>query len=44
MLKEYILMQLSFPAEDGPIVAYSSGAHLYEQYFPLVNTLNIHQC
>lgn len=44
LLKEYILMQLSFPAEDGPIVAYSSGAHLYEQYFPLVNTLNIHQC
>ncbi|MFY9114472.1 MAG: thymidylate synthase [Dethiobacteria bacterium] len=44
LLKEYILMQLTFPVEDGPIIAYSSGAHIYEQYFPLVNMLNIHQC
>lgn len=44
LLKEFVLMQLSFPVEDGSIIAYSSGAHLYEQYFPIVNTLSIHQC
>lgn len=41
LLKEYVLAQLTFPVQDGPIVAYSDGLHIYEQYFPLVNTLNI---
>lgn len=44
LLKEYVLMNLDFPLEDGPITAYSSGAHIYQQYFPLVNTLNVHKC
>ncbi len=44
LLKEYILMHLRFPVEDGPIIAYSSGAHIYEQYFPIVNILNAHKC
>ncbi len=43
LLKEYVLAQLTFPVEDGPIVAYSDGLHIYEQYFPLVNALNIDQ-
>lgn len=44
LLKEYILMNLNFPVEDGPIIAYSSGAHIYEQYFSIVNSLNVHKC
>jgi thymidylate synthase len=44
LLKEYILSHLSFPVEDGPVIAYSSGAHIYEQYFPIVNLLNVHKC
>lgn len=44
LLKEYIIMHLKFPVEDGPINAYSSGAHIYEQYFSLVNVLNAHKC
>ncbi len=44
LLKEYVIMDLKFPVEDGKIIAYSSGAHIYEQYFPIVNQLNIHQC
>ncbi len=44
LLKEYIIMHLDFPVEDGPIIAYSSGAHIYEQYFPIVNLLNAHKC
>ncbi len=44
LLKEYVLANLKFDVEDGPIVAYSSGGHIYEQYFPIVNQLNIHQC
>lgn len=43
LLKEYILMHLEFPVYDGSIIAYSSGAHIYEQYFPLVNLLNTHK-
>lgn len=39
LLKEYILAFLEFPVEDGQLICYSSGAHLYEQYFPLVNEL-----
>ena len=43
IVKEYVLMYLQehFAVEDGPIVAFSSGLHLYEQYFPLVNQLTI---
>lgn len=41
LLKEYVLAQLTFPVQDGPIVAYSDGLHIYEQYFSLVNALNI---
>lgn len=41
LLKEYILAQLNFTVQDGPIVAYSDGLHIYEQYFPLVNRLNV---
>jgi len=44
LLKEYILAHLDFPVKDGPITAYSSGAHIYEQYFPIVNLLNAHKC
>ena len=44
LLKEYIIMHLQFPVQDGPIIAYSSGAHIYEQYFPIVNILNAHKC
>ncbi len=41
LLKEYLLTFLEFPVEDGPIVAFSDGLHIYEQYFSLVNTLNV---
>ena len=34
-------MHMDFDVQDGPIVAYSDGLHLYEQYFPLVNALNV---
>ena len=44
LLKEYVLMHLNFSVEDGPITVYSSGAHIYEQYFPIVNQLSIHKC
>ncbi len=40
LFKEFVLSNLTFPVEDGPIIAYSSGAHLYEMYFPIVNQLN----
>lgn len=40
LLKEYVLSY--FPQfKDGKIIAYSSGIHLYEMYFPLVNQLNV---
>ena len=43
MLKEYILVQIEdeLGIQDGPIVAYSDGLHLYDQYFDLANDLNI---
>ncbi len=44
MLKEYLLMNLDKIYGDGKIIAYSSGAHIYEQYYPLVDQLNIHKC
>ena len=43
LLKEYILAQLTFNVNDGQIIAYSSGGHIYEQYFSIVNQMNIHQ-
>ena len=30
-----------FPITDGSIIAYSDGLHLYEQYFSLVDCLNV---
>lgn len=41
LLKEYILSQLTFPVEDGQLIAYSSGAHIYEQYFGIINQMNV---
>jgi thymidylate synthase len=41
LLKEFVLAQLTFPCIDGELMAYSSGLHIYEQYFDLVNTLNV---
>jgi len=43
LLKEYVLAHLNFPCEDGPIIAYSSGLHIYEQYFALADALNVHK-
>ena len=43
LLKEYILMHLNFPIKDGKMIIYSSGAHLYEMYFPIVNQMNVEQ-
>lgn len=44
LLKEFVLMHLNFPVDDGQVIAYSSGAHIYEMYFPIVNQLNAHKC
>jgi len=41
MLKEYLLIHLNFPVQDGKIIAYSSGLHIYEMYFPIVDMLNV---
>ena len=45
MLKEYVLVHLQDKLQiiDGDIIAYSDGLHLYEQYFDLVNVLNINK-
>ena len=46
MLKELMIIELmnkGFEVEDGPIVAFSDGVHIYEQYYPLVNNLNVDQ-
>ncbi len=40
LFKEFVLMHLEFEVEDGSLVAYSDGLHIYEQYFDLVNILN----
>ena len=40
LLKEYVLSFLD-GVEDGEIIAYSSGLHIYEMYFDLVNMLNV---
>ena len=39
LLKEYVLNELPEGYEDGKIIAFSDGAHVYEQYFNLVNCL-----
>ena len=42
MVKEYVLANLDeLGLTDGELIAYSDGLHLYEQYFDLVNILNI---
>ena len=43
MLKEYVLGELNdhFPVEDGKIIAYSDGLHIYSMYFDLVDCLNV---
>lgn len=41
LLKEYILAHLTFPCEDGMLIANSDGLHIYEQYFKIVDSLNI---
>lgn len=41
LLKEYILMNLTFDVVDGPLVAYSDGLHIYSEYYDLVNRLNV---
>ena len=40
LLKEYVLSNLTFSCEDGPIIANSDGLHIYSQYFDLVDALN----
>lgn len=42
LLKEYVLGEVEqLGLDDGPIVAYSDGAHIYEQYFDFVDCLNV---
>jgi len=41
LLKEYVLAQLNFEVKDGKMFAYSSGGHIYEQYFDIVNRMNV---
>jgi len=43
LLKEYVVEQLELPVLDGPLIAYSDGLHIYEQYFEIVNSLNINK-
>jgi len=42
-LKEYVLSSIEDKIEvlDGPIIAYSDGLHLYEQYFEIADAFNI---
>lgn len=41
LLKEYVLANLDFWCQDGPLIAYSDGLHIYEQYFSIVDLLNV---
>lgn len=41
MLKEYVWSHMEFQVDDGPIIAFSDGLHLYEQYFSIVDCLNV---
>ena len=43
LLKEYVVEELDLPVLDGPLIAYSDGLHIYEQYFKIVNSLNINK-
>lgn len=43
MLKEYVLAYLDFECQDGSINAFSDGLHIYEQYFSIVDSLNINK-
>lgn len=43
LFKEYaqsILLDSDMDISDGEIIAYSSGLHIYEQYYSLVKLLN----
>jgi len=40
LLKEMVLGELN-DVEDGSIIAFSDGLHLYDQYFPIVDCLNV---
>jgi thymidylate synthase len=43
ILKEYVLSQLKvfIEIEDGEIICYSDGLHIYDQYFETVDMLNV---
>lgn len=44
LLKEEVVAYLNnngMPCEDGKIIAFSDGLHLYDQYFEIVDTLNV---
>ncbi len=40
LVKEYVLSNLTFPCQDGSLIANSDGLHIYSQYFELVDALN----
>ncbi len=40
MLKESIIMDLNFDIEDGPMVVFSDGGHIYGMYSSVINQLN----
>ncbi len=39
LFKEFILMNLEFSIKDGPLIAYSSGIHIYSMYDAIVEQL-----
>lgn len=39
LLKEYVLETMDVEAADGDLVVFSDGAHIYSQYFDIINTL-----
>jgi thymidylate synthase len=42
LVKEYVLFHLdALNIQDGELIAYSDGLHLYDQYFGLVDALNV---
>jgi thymidylate synthase len=43
MLKEYVLSHMEFPCEDGPMIVFSDGAHIYEQYNDIISSLCVHK-
>jgi len=40
LLKEYVIANLNFPVQDGSLIAHSSGGHIYEMYFSIIDILN----